>query len=285
MVEIEHCPMCESTNIVFVGRLKTVKGYKRFECRDCAGQFFLPRIAAPIEYYDSFPEAAVFKRWEFDIAKQEIEKSGTRAHLDVGAGNGAFLSLLNLEIRIALEPSSLGPISADCEEQRVASFDEVDELIGSVSAFHVLEHVTDPRDFLTAARRVMPKNGRLYISFPNPLRYEASLYQDIYDLPPNHLNIVSQKAMSVMLDATGFKLVETIKEPQTKPLFRLGSNQFYASIRENISPTLAQSLSSSRAFNILKPAFFAPFIAYCAVRGAFSKTKTGYTIMYIAKAV
>ena len=131
----------------------------------------------------------------------------------------------------------------------------------------------------------MLPGARLYISFPNPLRFEASLYQDKYDLPPNHLNIISRASALLMLQEAGFRVVRVVEEPITKSVFRLASNQFYALVSEYISESLASCLSRSRSFIPLKPLVFLPFVINCVLCRVFSSNRRGYSILYIAEAI
>lgn len=279
------CPLCGNTSPTLDRHVTLPKPYARYSCGNCEGAFFFPRVPASTEYYEDFPEAAVEDRWEFQRAAEEINHVKPSRHLDIGAGNGAFLSQLQVAHRIALEPSTIPPIGPDAEDERVTDFNEVGAPVESANAFHVLEHVEDPRDFLKQARNALAPGGRLYMSFPNPSRFEASLYQDKYDLPPNHLNIISRAAAFSMLQQAGFEVEQVIEEKMTKSLLRLGSNQFYALVRKYFSPQRADQLSKSRAFIVLKPLVFAPFILNCALRSSFSERLIGYTVLYVAKAV
>ena len=279
------CPLCGNTSPTLDRHVILPKPYKRYSCGNCEGAFFIPRVPASTEYYQDFPEAAVEDRWEFRRASEAINRVQPSRHLDIGAGNGAFLSQLKVGHRIALEPSTIPPISPDAEDERIADFGELGDLVDSANAFHVLEHVEVPRDFLKQVRKALTSGGRLYMSFPNPSRIEASLYQDKYDLPPNHLNIISRAAAFSMLQQAGFEVEEVMEEEINKSLFRLGSNQFYALIRKYFGPDLGDRLSKLRAFTVLKPVVFAPFILNCALRISFAKRRVGDTVLYVAKAI
>lgn len=285
MSELITCPMCESHDSETLGKVSSQPGYSRCRCRSCEGQFFIPRQSAQVEYYLDFPEAAVISRWEFDIARDAINAQRPPRHLDVGAGNGAFISMLSVETRIALEPSTVKPLHPGGEEMRVADFDQIDGQFESVSAFHVLEHVETPLEFLRAIRAVMAPGGRLYVSFPNPARWEAELYQDHYDLPPNHLNIISRASAYSMFQRTGFRVEKVVEEAVKHSVVRLGSNQFYALVREHGSEAAVVRLSCSRLFRFIKPLVFLPFVANCAIRRALSDNRKGYTILYVLRAV
>jgi SAM-dependent methyltransferase len=50
-----------------------------------------------------------------------------------------------------------------------------------ISMFHVLEHLSDPRQFLTAAHRLLMAEGRLVVQVPNAASWQARLLGPLWN--------------------------------------------------------------------------------------------------------
>jgi 2-polyprenyl-3-methyl-5-hydroxy-6-metoxy-1,4-benzoquinol methylase len=135
------------------------------------------------------------------------------AVLDVGCATGSLLEYLagrgwhvtGVEISpaagYAREKRKLDVRSVPLEECKfeAGSFD-------IVLASHLIEHLNDPRSFLTETRRILKENGRVFITTPNISGFQARLYKGrwrsaIFD----HLYLFSIRTLSKMLKSTGFK--------------------------------------------------------------------------------
>jgi 2-polyprenyl-3-methyl-5-hydroxy-6-metoxy-1,4-benzoquinol methylase len=134
--------------------------------------------------------------------------------LDVGCATGSLLAFLagrlwrvtGVEIspggEYARNERKLDVRSLPLEENNFAagSFDVV-------LASHLIEHLNDPRSFLTETRRILKENGRVFITTPNISGFQARLYRGkwrsaIFD----HLYLFSIRTLSKMLKSAGFKV-------------------------------------------------------------------------------
>ena len=176
--------------------------------------------------YQQFADAREMKRltaaarWR---AVRPYVSSGT--WLDVGCADGVFLAELawhNVDAtgidlsEVAVNKAKERGHSAHCEtiaEHRPAKPYDV------ISAFDVLEHVLDPRDFLSAVRRLLKPGGTLVLSTPN-LRSFSRLIMGrrwYFYIPEEHLFYFAPHSLKLLLDNTGFELVarKSVGKPLT----------------------------------------------------------------------
>jgi 2-polyprenyl-3-methyl-5-hydroxy-6-metoxy-1,4-benzoquinol methylase len=153
-------------------------------------------------------------RWRYLLRKilRFSEARPQLSLLDVGAGNGYFLSLARnefsidakgleiskAEIRFAKEVNGVDLINQDVTEHRT-NYDVV-------TCFNVIEHVVDPQSFLSAMVRRINPGGMLVISTPNPrcarARIKGLSHWERVD-PPHHINLFSKNALVSMMKKNG----------------------------------------------------------------------------------
>jgi len=149
--------------------------------------------------------------------------------LDVGCGNGGFLylaksaalSVAGVELeRTAREfvASRRIPVSR--------SLGELSECYDVITLFHVLEHIKDPRNFISQLARRLTDQGQIIIEVPNADDALLSLYHNDpfanFTYWSCHLHLYSQATLSLLAKQSGLK-VNYIKQVQRYPL----SNHLY----------------------------------------------------------
>ena len=132
---------------------------------------------------------------------------------EIGSGLGAFAALLgrmrpDVEI-VATEPDEAARLSFDppghvrFESFEAASAGRYDLIV----AFHVLEHVVDPADFLLTCRTALKPDGRLFIEVPD---YEVDLSDRAF-AHPAHLSYFTASALAGLAAASGFDVLDCTK--------------------------------------------------------------------------
>ncbi|QGZ39934.1 methyltransferase family protein [Pseudoduganella flava] len=150
-------------------------------------------------------------RWRYVLDK--IVKSGNVASLlDVGAGNGYFVSLAakefglratgleisTEEIRFAEEHVGVKLVNEDVCRHK--------EMYDVVTSFNVLEHVADPHGFLSAVLERVKPGGLIVVTTPNPGCIHAKvkgLERWNMVCPPHHINLFSKQSLLEMLEQRG----------------------------------------------------------------------------------
>jgi 2-polyprenyl-3-methyl-5-hydroxy-6-metoxy-1,4-benzoquinol methylase len=135
--------------------------------------------------------------------------------LEVGAGDGSFVSRLNasgLEAN-GIEPSERGVRAAKDRGAPVerATLEELDlepESLDCAIAWHVLEHLDDPLAALTQIAAWIRDGGRLVVACPNLASLQARLggdrwfHQDV----PRHRTHFTASGLQRLVERTGFRV-------------------------------------------------------------------------------
>jgi len=104
------------------------------------------------------------------------------------------------------------------EEQHVGDVMEVGKIFAgrtfdSVICGELIEHLKEPYAFLDSLRAILPKNGRLIVSTPNPLGFPV-LFCEItgnqrFFFTREHVYYFLPRWVGRLLEATGYRLIDT----------------------------------------------------------------------------
>jgi cyclopropane fatty-acyl-phospholipid synthase-like methyltransferase len=139
--------------------------------------------------------------------------------LDLGAGTGAFAAYMqqygwNVT---ALEPDpSARQKGLELNKIQLQPVDTLFQLPAEtfhvITMWHVLEHVHRLHDYLGQLKKLLSKDGALFIAVPNYTSYDAKHYQEYwaaYDVP-RHLYHFSPTSMRLLLQKHGLVVKKTI---------------------------------------------------------------------------
>lgn len=131
--------------------------------------------------------------------------------IDVGAGDGSFLKTVRSENKIGVDISlSARRIMKKCGISTMTDrqFINARKLNADVISFwHMLEHVSNPLDYLKAAKHNLSSKGLLVIGLPSIDCLEYHLFGNSwFHTPKFHLWENSPHSISILLKKTGFKI-------------------------------------------------------------------------------
>jgi SAM-dependent methyltransferase len=162
-------------------------------------------------------------KWEMNAVFREscdwlTEWRATGTVLDVGCAYGHFLQLMQARgwLPTGVEPS---PTAARYAQEHVrgpiiqANFEDADlggRSFDAVTSFYVLEHASEPRQFLAKIHEVLRRGGLAIIRIPYtaPLFPINRLMRRSLMYAPMHLNDFSPRAMRRLALDLGFRTVE-----------------------------------------------------------------------------
>jgi SAM-dependent methyltransferase len=174
-----YCLLCGSEQIQAVDA-----PYNLYRCRACGYVFDNPRptLAALVSFYskpgkyDSWLEIEVLKDRLWARRLRKLMKHASRGNLlDVGTGTGQFLkvakpffqSVTGTEVsesglRVARERYELEVVRGELGECALPQ-----NAFDTITLFHVLEHVPDPRKTLALCHGLLRDGGTLLVCVPN----------------------------------------------------------------------------------------------------------------------
>ncbi|MEO0551053.1 MAG: class I SAM-dependent methyltransferase [Pseudomonadota bacterium] len=140
--------------------------------------------------------------------------------LDVGAGTGDFSGYLNGATYLGLESDGAAVETAKAlgRDVRQLTLSEWRKQPGFkpadvTAAFQVLEHVTDPEDFIAEMAACLSRHGTLILGVPDAESYVADLPDFMLNAPPHHLTWWSEEAIRQLLNTAGFDVTDILRFP------------------------------------------------------------------------
>jgi SAM-dependent methyltransferase len=195
--------------------------FRLLGCNGCGFVIASPAIAGSEGFYASLAISATpyypVARWEWAVVRDHLSNGGDsrKRLLDIGCGAGEFLEVIRALANIESEgiDRSTDAVNVCRARELRASKATIADFSAEranrrkyeiVTAFHVLEHVTDPLLLMKQAKEMLVKGGRLYITVPNsPTLYE-SRQLDPKNLPPHHLTRWNVRALRSLARRVGF---------------------------------------------------------------------------------
>lgn len=173
---VDSCPLCNSLSFKFCLKPDI------WRCHQCRVMFRNPRPTQQ-EIIRSYETGLTYAQWQKETNIREIlwrERVGIVSRhmssgklLDIGTGDGFFLSLLGTRYDISsTEISTAGALHANQRgfSPRIGDFlelDYTDESFDVITLWHVLEHVLQPGRLLRKIHKVLKTNGILALAVPN----------------------------------------------------------------------------------------------------------------------
>lgn len=186
----------------------------------------------------------------------EKYKIGEKKLLDIGCGNGHFLSEAKKKgwkvSGMELDTETAKRASELVQQNIYPTLKEIptETQYNVISMWHVLEHVYGLEEyFLFFKKHLIPK-GQLLLALPNHLSYDAQVYQEhwaAYDVP-RHIYHFNPQSLETLAQKHGFKLVKSKGQ-----IF----DSFYISLLSN-----EYKFGEKRIFSAFYRGFVSNLIAY-----------------------
>ncbi len=239
---IKICALCKSKNIkiVYKGKIRLGKfgnflnSQCIYECEKCGLKFYPPSsIDYSNEEYRNLvqndPSAKTYYKNHDREQLQHLDILGIellreKKIVDVGCGAGSFLDLVRgfTKDQIAIEPFK--DYQKVLTRKGYRTFDYIDSLnksfdktIDIVTAFAVIEHVDNPKEFLHSMKRLISTEGFILISTPNSDDWLLKLLSDDYKsffYRYVHKWYFNKKSLTHLANSLNFKRIEFIYKQQ-----------------------------------------------------------------------
>lgn len=189
-------------------------------CVECGLISFYPSIIGDAAFYSQLSTDAAYypdSKWEFDKAIEVISQYKPASILEIGCGEGHFLSLIsgcaNRVLGVDINKRALA--IAEGKGLKVSSqpIGEIHEKFDLVVLFQVLEHLESPQDVIQAATEKLNPGGMLMLAVPNPDGFLKHIEIHLLDMPPHHATIWSKKALCYLVGKCGLKTIDYGAEP------------------------------------------------------------------------
>jgi 2-polyprenyl-3-methyl-5-hydroxy-6-metoxy-1,4-benzoquinol methylase len=211
-----------SLNIDISGELNGISEIFLYECNQTKLRFFTPsntagsgQLYAQLQKFDWF---YMPHKWEHDVAFNDLKDC--KDVLEVGAAFGDFVEA-GIKKGLNIQGIELNEAAVKTAQQRNIPVNFVDlhdfatqypESQDAVCSFQVLEHISDPTEFIQWSIDCLKPGGRLIFCVPNIESFLGHQY-NILDMPPHHMLQWSESAFKSLETLFPIKLEKVVKEP------------------------------------------------------------------------
>jgi 2-polyprenyl-3-methyl-5-hydroxy-6-metoxy-1,4-benzoquinol methylase len=231
-----------------------------YKCIQTGLNFFVPNdVAGADSFYkqlEKFDWYYMPRKWEHDVAIQDL--TGAKQIMEVGCGRGDFvqrLRSLNLDAQgIEINSNAVEYANMKGIPLLPLSLHELaykkPEYYDAVCAFQVLEHIAQPRPFLSAMIELIKPGGKLIITVPNSRSFTKYVPDDLLNQPPHHMTQWCKRAIKSLTTIYPIQ----VKRFRFEPLADYHIN-WYLKAQVSRCPQFPsiQSITSSLFYHILKP--------------------------------
>ena len=205
---------------------KSALSYQMFRCADCGLEFATPLRSPPESWYELAYQACDLYsnfpwRWEFDSCLGAFSPKDTV--FEFGCGAGAFLEFCGKKGIKAMGVDFATSAIEACRQKNLevftfdinASLPERDwHSASQIVAFHVLEHLEQPRLLFEQAAQAAHPGAQLWIAVPSCLRpTKLRGIVELLDQPPHHMTRWNQSALEKIGSVTGWRMILLQYEP------------------------------------------------------------------------
>lgn len=199
------------------------------ECRACGLQYFSPSVVGTAALYENLATGSYYRplRWDQLLVLSTVN-SDDRV-VDLGCGNGSFVEAAvdrgahatGVDFSVAAGLTGVGQgqyINARADLHA----DAVDKILAAVgpsdlvTAFQLVEHLSDPVSFVRAAATLLVDGGRLVISVPNRDRFAIDSIQAL-DCPPHHQTRWTSDQLRLLGQRSGLVVVNVVAQRTMNP--------------------------------------------------------------------
>jgi SAM-dependent methyltransferase len=188
-----------------------------YRCKDCGFLFnasFNPKNTKYSSKYDNSQEhSPYFLGYLKKIAERLTKKYNlkNKSVVEVGCGKGYFLKLLYdygvNDIR-GFDPSyiNFNPLIDKLVVKEYFNIKNIKRKVDFIICRHVLEHVPDPREFISSIAKCLKDDGIMYFEFPS---LEWIIKNKVFfDFFYEHCNYFTKSSIIALFDQFGFKNVK-----------------------------------------------------------------------------
>lgn len=167
-------------------------------------------------------------KWEYarTIEEFRVMKTAGRTVIDVGAGFGYFLDLVNNKLfrtsdiyavdynEQAISVLKLKGFNAYSSDLRSDSFEPMKEAFDIICMFQVFEHMDRVDEVFARLKYLLKAQGSVFIAVPNDIRtYFMERHGSLVDVPPNHIGRWTREAFGAICRRHGLQLTKCEREP------------------------------------------------------------------------
>lgn len=249
------CPICQYKS---VSAHRFLNSYELYFCRRC-NLHFAPQAFYDKVNYNEIYQTETYQKKIIQRAKIKINPEDTVIHptyrtffhrirlkgelrlLDVGCGGGSFcLAAQKMGWRVmGIDPAEIAVTTAaslglNVRCGKLEDLSGIGELFDVVTAFEVMEHLSNPLTWLFDINKILKDDGELFCTVPNWEENDVCGSDDPDQLPPIHLLFFSVVALKKIAVKSGlFKRID-VGKIWTNPIYPLDFRVWFNRLRARV---------------------------------------------------
>ena len=228
------CYLCGSDKFKYRdGEVRDKKELKVLECLNCSLVYLSDFSHVEDNFYEDSKMHATFdlQKWNretdsddkrrFEFTKDIIVNKDV---LDFGSGNGGYLNYIKTSAKTISAIELQKSISQQYEEYEIELYTDIKDIkkeFDIITMFHVLEHLSDPKDMLIQLSNRLKDGGKIIVEVPNSEDALLTLYENKafseFTYWSCHLFLFNAKTLNELVSQCNLK-VDFIKHIQRYPL-------------------------------------------------------------------
>lgn len=205
---------------------ETVQKVSLCECLDSGYRFYYPlSLEGKSDFYEKLSTSPIRYyldwKWEYEVALSHIQANAKI--VDVGCGDGTFLSLLKQRIPVECHGIEFNPDAIRRAKEKgitihakpLAEVTTLDnEGFDVATTFQVLEHIGNVKKFLSEKIGLVKNGGLIIIGVPynNPYLYRKDKFH-VLNLPPHHMGLWNEVSLKNLENYFPLKVEKIYIEP------------------------------------------------------------------------
>lgn len=195
-----------------------------YECHASKLKFFEPlNLTGSGEFYEKLQKFSwyyVADKWEYGVAIDDLHHC--QSVLEVGSGQGAFIERVQQQCKIEIQGIELNPNAVRMAQAKhlPVVLQDITEMVqdkaecfDAICAFQVLEHLSQPQEFLQLMLKLLRPGGLLLISVPNGHSFMRHAQEDILNMPPHHVTQWNANSLRYLSEIFPLHIKQIKKEP------------------------------------------------------------------------
>lgn len=160
-----------------------------------------------------------------DTYVKNHSKKSSKNILDIGCGNGSFLYSVKNYFN-DLYGSDYNKTALNEAKRKIKYLNILPEDLGGVDTvfdvitmWHVLEHIDEPKIFISTIKNLMNYNSKLILEVPNSNSWNLRVFKKNYQWIslPEHLFFYNERSLKELFKGLGFEII-SIEYPRMFPL-------------------------------------------------------------------
>lgn len=194
------------------------------ECHECGLQYFAAALPGDDQFYRELTSTSdrYYNQDKWDFREAEKVISPKDFVLDIACGSGNFLKIVEAKgcdaVGIDTNPAAVSEacangLSAYCVDSATYAVGHA-RTFDVVTAFQVIEHITEVQSFIRSALTCLKPGGKLILTVPNRRRRFREDFEPL-DCPPHHLSRWTNAQFTTLAAAFGCRVIDVRFEPMS----------------------------------------------------------------------